>query len=94
VLRGTHQDTHDTRPAERWYQRAYELTKNTELRASAAYLAAKAERGILIDTRSPDDHPDLPIATAWFEKLKQLSDTKYYEGVLKECGTFRTWMGQ
>jgi hypothetical protein len=94
VLRGTHQDTFDTRPAERWYKRAYELTRNKELKAKAAYLAAKAERGILIDTRSEnDDSPGLPVAKTWFPRLKQLSSTRYYKEVLKECETFRVWMG-
>jgi len=94
VLRGTHQDTFDTRPAERWYKRAYELTRNKELKAKAAYLAAKAERDYRFDTRSPDDDtPGLPIAKMWFPRLKQLSGTKYYEEVLKECETFRSWAG-
>lgn len=95
VLRGTHQDTFDTRPAERWYKRAYELTKNKELKAKAAYLAAKAERGIRIDTPQPDDStPGLPVPQTWFTRLKQLSGTKYYKEVLKECETFRDFVGR
>jgi len=95
VLNGTHQDTLDARPAERWYKRAYDLTKNKEQKAKAAYLAAKAERGNRIDSWVPndDDIPGLPIPVTWFAKLKQLSSTKYYKEVLKECGTFRTWAG-
>jgi hypothetical protein len=94
VLRGTHQDTFDARPAERWYKRAYELTKNKEQKAKAAYLAAKAERGNRIDARLPDDNtPGLPVPMTWFARLKQLSGTKYYKEVLKECETFRDYVG-
>lgn len=102
VLRPTHQDAFDTRPAERWYKRAYELARSRELKAKAAYLAAKAERGILADALEAQDadaapaNPDdtsgvLPVPPQWFPRLQQLSDTRYYKEVLRECGTFRTW---
>jgi hypothetical protein len=94
VLRDTHQDGHDARAAERWYHRAYDLTKNRERKAQAAYLAAKAERGNRTDVPRKDDDglSDLPLPTTWFTRLKPLSDTRYYKEVLRECGTFRTWV--
>jgi hypothetical protein len=46
-------------------------------------------------SRKPDDDGpnELPIPTTWFTRLKPLSNTKYYKEVLKECGTFRAWVG-
>jgi tetratricopeptide (TPR) repeat protein len=93
VLRATHQDSSDTAPALRWYQRAYDLTKNKERKAMAAYLAAKAERGSVSSLPSIDDaNGELPVPHVWFGKLKTLSDTRYYKDVVRECGTFQRWL--
>jgi hypothetical protein len=95
VLRYTHQDTFDERPAERWYRRAYQVAKSRELKARAAYLAAKTERGNLFDTETTEEtrsNNDLPQPASWFSKLRPLSDTRYYKDVLKECGTFQAWV--
>jgi hypothetical protein len=95
VLRGTHQDTHDARPATRWYKRAFDVAKSRELKAQAAYLAAKAERGELIDKVDSDGGSTmLPEPTGWFAQLKQYADTRYYKEVVKECGTFRSWLAR
>jgi hypothetical protein len=97
VLANTHQQTKDTAAAERWYRRAYELTKNRELKAKAAYLAAKAELGGLI-TRDEQDQDvarsrtGLPTPTTWFNALKAFPDTRYYQEVLAECGNFRAFV--
>ncbi|HEY0192236.1 MAG TPA: hypothetical protein VGC42_14040 [Kofleriaceae bacterium] len=95
VLAATHQDSNDARPALRWYQRAYDLTKDRERKARAAFYAAKAERvghwGEVIADAKPEDSPDLPLSKSWFPRLEQLSNTAYYREVLKECGTFQTW---
>lgn len=37
-------------------------------------------------------NPGLPVPTTWFTRLKQLSDTRYYQEVLEECGTFQSWI--
>jgi hypothetical protein len=93
VLRGTHQDTHDARPAKRWYKRAFDVAKSREVKAQAAYLAAKAERGELIDSENANNGgATLPEPTEWFAQLKHYSDTTYYKEVVKECGTFRSWL--
>ena len=34
----------------------------------------------------------LPIPVTWFTRLKALSGTRYYQEVLRECGTFRSWV--
>jgi tetratricopeptide (TPR) repeat protein len=88
VFESTHQATRDTRPAEAYYKRAYELTRNKELKAKAAFLASKAEFGRLAET---DNLDTLPTPVTWFPLLKKLSDTKYYKEILRECGNFRRW---
>jgi hypothetical protein len=94
VLEGSHHATTDTRPAERWYRRAHDLTKNRELRAKAAYLAAKAELAHLLNAAGGPDSPPstLPVPKTWFPALRKLSDTRYYREVLRECGHFSEWL--
>ena len=92
VLEDSHQMTHEARAAERWYKRAYDLTKNRELKVKAAFMAAKSELGTLIGagdeaTRNYDDA--LPFPKTWFPIVKQYADTKYYKEILRECGNFK-----
>jgi len=91
VLANTHQATRDTRAAERWYKRAFELTKNRELKAQAAFLAAKAEVGRLLATAGDDASDRPPTAVTWYPVVKRYADTRYYKEVLKECGWYRAW---
>ena len=93
LLADTHHATTDTRAAEQWYKRAYDLARGRELKAKAAYLASKAELARLITAAGgPDSPPEaLPIPKTWFPALRQLSDTKYYREVLRECGHFSDW---
>ncbi|MCE9577817.1 MAG: hypothetical protein K8W52_32080 [Deltaproteobacteria bacterium] len=96
-LENTHQVTGDTSLALRWYKRAYELSKNRDFKARAAYYAAKAELGNLItqaETANPDGTgtPQPLVPTTWFAVLKQYNDTKYYRQVLRECGYFSDWL--
>jgi tetratricopeptide (TPR) repeat protein len=94
VLADSHHATNDTRDAEKWYKRAYDLSKNRELKAKAAYLASKAELGRLLNASGPTWQPlnRLPIPKTWFPIVKQLSDTRYYREVLRECGNFAGWV--
>jgi len=93
VLAESHFATTDTRDAEKWYKRAYDLAKSRELKAKAAYLASKAELGRLINAAGgPTNGPmTLPVPRTWFPAVKKLSDTKYYREVLRECGHFAAW---
>jgi hypothetical protein len=90
LMDDTHQATSDASAALRWYKRAYELTKNRELQAKAAYYASKAELGNLIHAAEadPNGNPGMARPTTWFAVVKQYGDTKYYKQVLKECGYF------
>jgi hypothetical protein len=96
----THQDTNDARLAERYYKKVYDTSGNRELKAQAAWLAAKAELGTLIykeQNARPNDSVDasagMMIPKTWFPIFKKLSNTKYYKEVLAECGRFRNWVG-
>jgi hypothetical protein len=94
VLETSHQGTRDAHAAERWYKRAFELTANRELKAKAAFLAAKAELGNLIAAAQRDDGQTtdvLPIPKTWYPIVKSFADTRYYKEVLAECGHFRAW---
>ena len=93
MLESTHHQTSDTRAAEQWLKRAFDLSKNRELKAKAAYLAAKAELGQLLTAAEAANTPlkGLPIPKTWFPAVKKLSDTKYYREVLRECGHFSDW---
>ncbi len=94
---GTHQTSHDTSAALHWYRRAYTLARDRELKAQAAFLAAKAERGTLIEkqqaTRS-ELAAELPVPVSWFSVVKRFGDTAYHRQVLAECGTYRSWLGK
>lgn len=94
VLDGTHQATVDTKPAARWYQRAYDLAASRELKAKAAFYAAKAELHGLIAAAGVDPYDSievLPVPTTWYPVVKTFADTKYYRQILAECGTYRAW---
>lgn len=82
----THQKTEDSSLAMKYYKKAFDLSKNRELKAKAAYLAAKAELGLLLANGG-----GMAIPTTWFPVLKQYSNTRYYKEVLKECGHFAAW---
>ncbi len=93
VLASSHHATRDTRSAEQWLRRAHDLSRNRELKARAAYLAAKAELAALITAAEAANKPvnALPIPKTWFPALRKLSSTKYYREVQKECGHFAGW---
>jgi hypothetical protein len=100
VLEDTHQKQEVPRAAERWYKRAYELSRDRELRAKAAFFAAKAELGAMIsaaeEAAGMSDGgslglSELPVPRRWFPVVASFADTRYYEEVLAECGHFRTW---
>lgn len=96
VTEDTHQVSSDGKPAERWYKKAFDLTKNRELKAKAAYLASKAELATMITAARDPNYPytetSIPTPKTWFPVLKGFRDTKYYKEVLKECGNFSSWV--
>ena len=99
VLADTHQTLRAPRAAERWYKRAYDLSKSRERRAKAAFLAAKAELGSLLtaaekaaDRQGSELVVDpLPTPVTWFPVLESYADTRYYREVLAECSNFRAF---
>ena len=100
VLENTHQTLSAPRAAERWYKRAFDLSRNRELRAKAAFFAAKAELGSLITAAEEaagmtDENrwgiSDLPLPKVWFPVVESFEDTNYYREVLRECSHFLAW---
>ncbi len=94
---GTHQSTSDARLAERYYKKVYDSSGNRELKAKAAWLAAKAELGTMIyraETANPDDGVDAArmVPKTWFPVFAKFANTKYYKEVLRDCGRFSSWV--
>ncbi|MBA3465131.1 MAG: hypothetical protein H0T46_34685 [Deltaproteobacteria bacterium] len=83
----SHQSTSDARLAERYYKQVYNSSGNRELKAKAAWLAAKSELGTLIHKEQ-----ELLTPTTWFPIFAKFQNTKYYKEVLAECGRFRDWV--
>jgi hypothetical protein len=94
-LGDTHLTTFDTRAAERWYRRAFDLWRDREHKAQAAFMAAKSELARALPPTKPEDDAQpidpLPIPRKWFPVFKTFADTAYYKEVLKECGHYRRW---
>jgi|GEM_PF-1915797 len=92
-LESSHQATSDTGQALRWYQAAFDSGKDRELKAKAAFFAAKAElHGLLAATYRRYDGPEaLPVPTTWYPIVKQFANTSYYRDILAECGTYQAW---
>ena len=94
---GTHQTSYDAHAALLWYKRAYDTSGNRELKAKAAWFAAKAELSnnftasdqerFAQDTGNVDVTPKV-----WFPIVKKFANTKYYKEILNECGRFRAWV--
>lgn len=93
VLEAGHHATRDTARAERWYKKAYELATSRELKARAAFLAAKAELMQLVTAKyEPYDWVEtLPVPTRWFPVVKLYADTAYHKEILAECGHYAGW---
>ncbi len=93
----THQSTEDARLAERYYKKVYDSSGNRELKAKAAWLAAKAELGTMIwkaEEANPNDGVDAGpmVPKTWFPIFAKFANTKYYKEVLRDCGRFSGWV--
>jgi hypothetical protein len=84
---GAHAATEDTAPAEAWFARAFELTQQRELKAKAAYMAAKCELPRLPGAQEGSP----PRAPRWYGSLAKFADTAYHREVLAECGYYQDW---
>lgn len=74
-----------------YFRKAHDAATDRELKAKAAYMAAKCELGLFYEKRKEGD-PDF-IAGTWFHALRdRYADTKYYAEVLQECGYFRAFV--
>jgi hypothetical protein len=82
-----------------YYQKALAAAATKEQKAKCYYMLAKCERNSWYtknifngsDYYSGSDMVDLKAINS-FNMLKQYSDTKYYQEVIKECGYFRAFL--
>ncbi|MCK6546357.1 hypothetical protein L6R52_10955 [Myxococcota bacterium] len=92
-LESSHFATSNTSAAEAAYEKAFGLTADRELKATAAFMAAKCELARRIDASgAPTQTRELPIPEKWFPVVKSFADTKYHAEILKECGHYRQWV--
>ncbi len=78
--------------AEKYYLQAASLSADKDFKARALFMAAKAEQNRYFNTRkfATDPQPQ-----KHFAMLKaSYSDTQYYQEIIRECGIFRSYLGQ
>jgi hypothetical protein len=95
VLEGTHQQTNVPTAALAMYKKAFDLSGKQELKAKAAFLAAKAEVAIALEAANQPNDPDTYTshvsAKTWYPIFQRYAKTKYHKEVLKECGWYAAW---
>jgi hypothetical protein len=75
--------------AEKYYLQALTLTSDREFKARAAFMAAKTEQNRYYNGETA------PLPHTYFMMLKDsFSNTQYYRDFIRECGTFRKYIGQ
>jgi hypothetical protein len=80
--------TFDTANAEGYYRKAFEVSKEREFKAKAAFMAAKCE-SFAKYAKNPDYKEDYSGGT-WFASLRDsYADTRYYKEIVHECGYFK-----
>jgi len=91
----------DMAAAEKYYQRALQLSSDREFQATAAFMAAKAEHNRLYASAAGSVDYELGKyfekngipAGRYYELLrKSYWDTKYYSEIIEECGYFKSWV--
>ncbi len=77
--------------AEKYYLQALNLYSRKELKAKAAFMAAKTEQNRFYNTaKDPKAEPP----RKYFKVLKDsYADTQYYQEIIRECGSFRSYLG-
>jgi hypothetical protein len=74
--------------AQKYYVQAFNLTSNKEFLARATFMAAKTEQNRYYNTRKD------PQPQSYFRMLKDsFADTQYYREIIRECSTFRSYLG-
>jgi hypothetical protein len=83
---------YDNSRAEAYYKKAVELSHDRELKAKAAFMAAKCELNAFYAKDGSSE--GRAHRHTWFQMLRDnFSDTRYYQEVLRECGYFRAFVG-
>jgi hypothetical protein len=78
--------------AQKYYMQAFNLSSNREFKARAAFMAAKTEQNRYYNTRKNETDPQ---PQTYFKMLKDsFANTAYYQEIIRECGTFRSYLGR
>lgn len=83
--------------AKKYYQRAFELTADKQVKAKVLWMLAKVERNKFLNAHNLPSFGDNAVLQAYldqsetFKKFKaEFSDTEYFREVIRECGYFAT----
>jgi hypothetical protein len=78
--------------AQKYYLQAFNLSSNREFKARAAFMAAKTEQNRYYNTRNDETDPQ---PHTYFKTLKDsFANTAYYQEIIRECGTFPSYLGR
>ncbi len=96
LLADTHQQTRLPTAALAMYKRAFDLSSKQELKAKAAFLAAKAEIALALEAANQpgtdyENYVSIAPAKTWYPIFQRYAKTKYHKEVLKECGWYAAW---
>jgi hypothetical protein len=97
VVRDSHQPYGELSAAAPWFRRAHAAATEREIKAEAAFLAAKVELMTELAKLPPYTYHEgtaMPVPKTWYPVMQGYSDTNYYGQVLAECGTFRSWVAK
>lgn len=83
----------DCSKAMEYYLKAMNASNSIEFKAKCCFMAAKCEQNYFF-THRPKDYKGDFRAGKFFAALKaNYSNTEYYKEIIKECGYFRTYLG-
>jgi hypothetical protein len=78
--------------AQKYYIQAFSLSSDREFKSRAVFMAAKTEQNRYYNTRKDEKDPQ---PHSYFRMLKDsFSNTQYYREIIRECGAFKTYIGQ
>ena len=95
LLWRSHNPTGETGPALAWFARAFVQAHSRELKARAAFFAARCELAqLLAGQPAVSEEKDVPIPAVWFPVVRTFADTNYHREILAECGHYRRWVAR
>jgi hypothetical protein len=85
---------YDCHEAQRWFVKAMAESKNSEFQAKSAWMAAKCEHAIWLESDFVEEEgaPDFRAGQYFIYMKAKYANTKYYQEVINECGYFCTYI--